>query len=296
MTGPVCLVTGATSGIGLATARRLAARGATVVITARTPEKGSAVAATIVAGGGQVDWLAGDFADQRQVRALASEFERRHSRLDVLINNAGAMVPRHTVTSDGVELTLAINHIAPFMLTNLLLGVLTRSAPARIITIVSAAHERGRLDFDDLRGRRGYLPFRAYARSKLANVLFTYELARRLDGTGVTANAVDPGLVRTALGRGNGPLRDLAWHLTHLRYRDVSSTPEEAGERLADLAMSPALAATTGAYFAGGAAVPSSAASRDRSTAARLWRVSEELTGVGAAPAMRGSAEQSGRR
>jgi retinol dehydrogenase-12 len=278
----VCLITGATSGLGFATAHRLAAGGANVVIVGRTAAKAEASAQAIanLAGGAQIDWLAADFAVQRQVRDLAAEFRRRYSRLDVLVNNAGAIIPRRQVTPEGVELTLAVNHLAPFLLTNLLRPVLTESAPSRVVNVSSVAHERARLDTDDLAPERRYIPFRAYARSKLANLLFTFELARRLEGTGVTVNAVDPGLVRTGLGTNNGLLRDAAWRLTHLRYRKVSLTPAQGADTICFLATSPSVASVTAGYFRERRPVPSTAQSTDPVAAERLWSTSERLTGL----------------
>jgi NAD(P)-dependent dehydrogenase (short-subunit alcohol dehydrogenase family) len=292
LSGKVCLITGATSGIGLAAAQQLAAQGATVVVVGRNPDSCRRAVESVRAaevsgeaiGGGTVEWLAADLANAEQVRALAAAFVRDHDRLDVLINNAGAIVPRRTVSPDGVELTLAINHLSPFLLTNLLLDRLVAARPARVVNVSSAAHERGRLDFDDLAMKRGYLPFRAYARSKLANLLFTYELARRLDGTGVTVNAVNPGLVRTGMGRGNGPLRDLAWHLTHLRHRAISLTPAEGADTIVFLAGSPAVETVTGRYFFQRQAVASSPASHDVEAAQRLWSLGEEWTQLTARP------------
>jgi retinol dehydrogenase-12 len=225
-----------------------------------------------------VDWLAADLAVQADVRALAAEFERRHARLDVLVNNAGTIVRKRVVTPEGVELTLAINHLAPFLLTNLLLDMLKASAPARIVTVASSAHERAQAGFGDLELRRGYRPYRAYARSKMANLLFTYELARRLEGSGVTANAVDPGLVRTGLGRSNGVLLDLGWGLTHMRYKSVSLTPDQGADTIVFLASSPDVAADSGEYFFQCKPVESSAASRDVRAARDLWSLSEQLT------------------
>jgi NAD(P)-dependent dehydrogenase (short-subunit alcohol dehydrogenase family) len=278
--GKVCIVTGATSGLGLATARELVARGATVVIVGRNAAKCADVATHLAADavpGGAVDWLVADFADQRAVRGLAAEIERRHPRLDVLVNNAGATFRERRVTHEGVEMTLAVNHLAPFLLTTLLLDRLRASAPARIVNVASVAHERGRLDFDDLAMERGYRPFAAYSRSKLANLLFTYELARRLEGTGVTANAMHPGLVRTALGDHNGMLRRAGWRLLHLVYRQGSLTPEEGADTIVFLAASPDVEGVTGRYFVDREAVSSSAASRDAVAAERLWALSERL-------------------
>jgi retinol dehydrogenase 12 len=276
----VCLITGGTSGLGFATAHRLAARGAKVVIVGRRAAKADAAARAIadLAGGAAVDWLAADFAVQQQVRNLAAEFEQRYSRLDVLVNNAGAIIPRRQVTPEGVDLTLAVNHLAPFLLTNLLRPVLLRSAPSRVINVSSVAHERAQLDPDHLAPERMYIPFRAYARSKLANLLFTFELARRLEGTGVTVNAVDPGLVRTGLGRGNGLLRDAAWRLTRLRYRKLYLSPEQAADTICFLATSPSVASATGKYFFERRPVPSSDRSIDSAAAERLWSTSERLT------------------
>jgi NAD(P)-dependent dehydrogenase (short-subunit alcohol dehydrogenase family) len=285
MKGKVCLITGATSGIGFATARRLVAEGATVVIAGRTPARCEAAVGRLRAltKNRDVAWVAADLASPEQVRRMAAEFRRRYDRLDVLINNAGLIAPRRTVTAEGVELTLAVNHLAPFLLTTLLSDLVIASAPARVVNVSSVAHERARLDLSDLQMARGYLPFRAYARSKLANLLFTYELARRLDGTGVTANAVDPGLVRTGLGRGNGPLRDLAWGVTHLRHREISLTPEQGADTIFFLASSPAVEGVTGKYFSQRTPVDSSEASRDITAGRSLWTLSERWAGSNAA-------------
>lgn len=287
MTGKVCLITGATSGIGLAAARQIAAQGGTVVLAGRNAANCRAAATSIGAysraGAAAIGWLAAELAVQDEVRALAAEFRQRYDRLDVLVNNAGTIVRNRTLTPEGVELTLAVNHLAPFLLTNLLRDLLAGSAPARVVTVTSVAHERGRIDFGDVRMDRGYLPFRAYARSKLANLLFTYELARRLKRSGVTANAVNPGLVRTGLGRGNGPLRDLAWQLTHMRYRSVSLTADQGADSVSFLAGSPALEAVSGEYFVERRAVDSSPTSRDVAVAERLWSLSEQWTGLAAA-------------
>lgn len=274
----VCIVTGATSGLGLATARQLAARGAGVIVVGRDAAKCAAVAASI--SGGAVDWLVADFADQGAVRRLAADVEARHPRIDVLVNNAGATYPKRRLTPQGIELTLAVNHLASFLLTTLLLDRLRESAPARIVNVTSVAHENARFDFDDPTMEQGYRPFAAYSRSKLANLWFTYELARRLDGSGVTANAVHPGLVRTAIGNHSGPLRRAGWQLLHVAYRKVSLTPEQGAAVITHLAIDPELEGVTGRYFAEGHATESSAASRDPAAAARLWALSEELTFV----------------
>ena len=202
MAGKSVLVTGGTSGIGKATAAGLAALGARVGITGRDPARTEAAAASIRATSGSpaVDGFAADMSAQAGVRRLAAQVLDTYQRLDVLVNNAGGFWAHRHVTADGLEHTFALNHLAPFLLTSLLLDRLAASAPARIITVSSGAHARGRIDFDDLQGERDYSGQRAYSQSKLANVMFTYELSRRLDGTGVTATVLHPGVVRTSFG------------------------------------------------------------------------------------------------
>jgi NAD(P)-dependent dehydrogenase (short-subunit alcohol dehydrogenase family) len=276
------MVTGATSGLGLATARQLARLGATVIVVGRDAARCAAASASISNGAihGAVDWLVADFADLEAVRALAEEVQARHARIDVLVNNAGATHPRRYLTPDGVELTLAVNHLAPFVLTTSLLDRLRESAPARIVNVASVAHESAHFDFDDPAMQRGYRPFAAYSRSKLANLWFTYELARRLEGSGVTVNAVHPGLVRTALGNHSGPLRRAGWRLLHVAYRRVSLSADEGAAAITHLATAPELEGVTGRYFVDGRPAESSPASRDPAAAARLWALSEELTSV----------------
>src|SRR6476620_12331961 len=201
MTGRTVLVTGATGGIGLATASRLAGLGARVGIVGRDEARAGAAAGRLRDGGAEVDVFLADLSSQRDVRALADQVLAAYARLDVLVNNVGGYWSTRHETVDGLERTFAVNHLAPFLLTNLLLDRLRASAPARVVTVSSGAQAMGRIDLDDLQGARGYNGQRAYNQSKLANVMFTYELARRLGGSGVTANALHPGGVRAAVGR-----------------------------------------------------------------------------------------------
>jgi retinol dehydrogenase-12 len=301
MVGKTCLVTGATAGIGEVTARELARRGARLVIVGRSQERCAATAGAIqqATGNPSVEFLVADLSSQAEIRRLAREFLERHRRLDVLINNAGALFAHRQESVDGIEMTLALNHLGYFLLTNLLLDTLKASAPARIVNVSSHAHTDVKgLDFDDLqtlaRARKfwGYgqsefasllftlfAPMRhpaflQYARSKLANLLFTYELARRLEGTGVTVNALHPGFVASRFMAGNGAL---GWFLR--RWAGLFGiSAEEGAQTSVYLATSPEVEGVTGKYFAKHKAVASSPASRDEAAARRLWQLSEELT------------------
>jgi NAD(P)-dependent dehydrogenase (short-subunit alcohol dehydrogenase family) len=278
MQGKVCLVTGATSGIGLVAARELARQGARVVLVGRSEERCASAVEKIQTqtGNRDVTALLADLSSQQQVRQLAQSFQTRYSRLDVLINNAGGIWLRRELTTDGLEMTFAVNHLAYFLFTALLLDRLKASGPARIINVSSAAHRRAKLDFNDLMGERGYRGWRAYCRSKLANLLFTYELARRLEGTGVTANALHPGWVATGFG-GNNRWRG---RLLQLAARYFAIGPEEGARTIIYLAASPEVAGVSGKYFVEERAVPSSPASYDEAAAKRLWEVSEQLVQI----------------
>jgi retinol dehydrogenase 12 len=282
LSGKVCLVTGATSGIGAVTARELARRGASVVIVGRSPSKCEATVRGIreQTGSAAVESLVADLSAQAEVRRLAREFRQRQPRLDVLINNAGAVFLQRRESVDGIEMTFALNHLAYFLLTNLLLDLLTASTPARVINVSSAAYEGMTLDFDDLQEGRRYRGFRAYSRSKLANLLFTFELARRLEGTGVTVNALHPGFVATNFFAGNGPVGWLMRRSAGL----FAIGPEEGARTTLYLASAPEVEGITGRYFVKGRPVASSPASRDPAAALRLWQVSEEMTGLAATP------------
>ncbi|MCX6053443.1 MAG: SDR family oxidoreductase [Chloroflexi bacterium] len=277
MVGKICLVTGATSGIGKVTAIALAAQGANVIITGRNLQKTREAAHQIKleTGSESVDYLLADFSDLGQVRKLATEFKERYSRLDVLLNNAGAFFNGHHRTSYGVEETFLVNHLAPFLLTNLLIETLKNSAPARVILVSSDAHKLATLDFDDLEFNHGFFGIKAYGRSKLANLLFTFELARRLEGTGVSVNAVHPGHVATDIWKTNfsifGPLLK---YITSL----IALTPQQGADTLIYLASSPEVAKITGQYFIKRESVPSSPLSLDEETADKLWTVSEKIT------------------
>lgn len=283
MDGRICLVTGATSGIGRVAALALARLGATVVITARDRERGEATAAALRAESGNpaVDLLLVDFASQRAIRAAAAEFRRKYDRLHVLLNNHGGIFGSRVVTKDGLELTFAVNHLGYFLLTNLLLDCLKVGAPARIINVSSAAHTRGSLNFDDLQLEKGYNEAVAYANSKLANILFTDELARRLAGTGVTANAVHPGGVRTRWGDTGSGLFRFAIRLA----RPFLISAEAGAETLVYLAADPVVSGQTGQYWYKKAIRRKAPRAQDAAAAARLWQVSAVLTGLPAEPA-----------
>jgi retinol dehydrogenase 12 len=276
MHGKVCMVTGATSGVGLVTAQALAHQGATLIVVGRNPERGAATVSRIQheTGNSAVELISADLSAQAQVRRLASEVQRRFTRLDVLINNAGALFLRRQLSPDGLEMTFALNHLAYFLLTNLLLDHLKASPAARIVNVSSEAHRGARLDFADLQGQHRYRGWRAYARSKLANILFTYALARRLEGTSVVANALHPGFVATNFGRNNRGITAILWRMLQL----AAISPEEGAQTIIHLASSAAVKDITGAYFVKKKAVRSSEVSYDRAAADRLWQVSAELT------------------
>lgn len=277
MQGKTCLITGANAGIGKAAAIGLAQRGARIVLLCRSEPRGRAAMAEIErrSGNGSLDLLVADLASQRQIRAAAEEYLRRFDRLDVLVNNAAVLAWRERrLNEDGLEMTFAVNHLAPFLLTGLLLDRLKDCAPARIVTVASGAHRKAELDFDDLQNERGYSPFDAYSRSKLANVYFTYELARRLEGTGVTANCLHPGVVSTALFREMRPWQRVAIWLG----RPFLLKPQTGADTAVYLASAPEIEGVTGRYFEKRKQVPSSPVSYDTDVARRLWEVSDALT------------------
>ena len=275
MTGRTVLVTGATGGIGKATALGLAAMGAHVAITGRDMGRTDAAAAEIRAASGErVDTFVADLSAQSQVRGLVAEILQRLPRIDVLVNNVGGYWNTRHVTADGLERTFALNQLAPFMHTNLLLDRLMRSASARVVTVSSNAQSLGRIDFDDLQGERSYSGARAYNQSKLANVLFTYELARRLQGTSVTANALHPGVVRTAFGA-EDPATVQRFLIPFVR--PFMKSPTQGAATSIHLASAPDLEHVTGRYFADSKEKRSAEGSYDEAAAARLWQVSADL-------------------
>lgn len=280
MNGQTCLVTGATSGIGLETARALARLGAKVIGVGRDPEKAGSVAARIreETGSRHVDYLLADLSSLQQTRSLGEAVRERAPRLDVLINNAGGFFARRQLSPDGIELTLALNLLSPFLLTNLLLEPLRASAAGRVINVSSNAHLRGRMDFEDLESRRRYpmMGMGAYGNAKLGLVMFTYELARRLVGTTVTANVLHPGFVATGFARNNGWLFRVFMPL----LRPFGQTPMQGAQTVIYLATSPQVDGVTGKYFFDCMPVPSSAESCDQETAERLWRICMQMTGL----------------
>ena len=278
MRDKVCLVTGATSGIGLTTALGLAQQGATVILVARTRERGAAALARIrdEAGSRSAHFLAADLSAQAEVRQLAHEFQARYPRLDILINNVGGFFHRRQESADGIEMTWALNVLGPFLLTKLLVPRLKASAPARVLNVSSVMQRVAHMHFDDLEGKQRYNRVRAYSQSKLALVLLAYEFARRLDGTGVTVNALNPGFVATGIISGNA---GRLWRLFQAAANLVAISPQEGAQTSLYLASSPDVAGTTGQYFEGSKAVPSSPDSYDLATGQRLWRVCLEMTG-----------------
>jgi NAD(P)-dependent dehydrogenase (short-subunit alcohol dehydrogenase family) len=276
----VCIVTGANRGIGYATARGLAQLGATVVIVGRDSEGCIRARDEIRSrtGNASVSYLTMDLGSLTSVRQGAAELARRFPAIHVLVNNAGVVLPRRTVSPDGFEMTLAVNHLGAFLLTHLMLPLLRAGAPARIVSVTSMFERLGRIAFDDLQGARRYGALRAYYQSKLANVLFTRALAQRLAGTGVTATCVDPGLVATDL------LRASAWwnpRWLQMVWRRFLFSPETAAARVVQAVVSPELARVTGVCFGGrGRLVRTSKRSRDDAVADRLWEVSAGMVGL----------------
>lgn len=273
------LITGATGGIGLAAARELARRGAQVSIVARNPDRAREAAREITStasGGRDVDVLMADLSSQASVRHLAAEVLERYPRLDVLVNNAGAVYTRRQLTEDGIELTWALNHLAPFLLTTLLTTRLQESAPARIVTTSSGAHQGARIPFDDIGGERSFGPggFGRYGATKLANILFTQELARRLGDSGVTATCFHPGFVGSGFARNNGPLLNAGM----LLVRPFARSPEKGAETLVWLAESPDVDGQSGGYYMDKQRVLPSRAGQDIAVARRLWELSEQQT------------------
>jgi NAD(P)-dependent dehydrogenase (short-subunit alcohol dehydrogenase family) len=259
MKSSVVVITGSTDGIGRQAALELAATGATIVVHGRDRARGQKAVSEIrsATGNEHIDLLIADLSSLRQVRGLADEILVRYHRIDVLINNAGVYMKTRVLTEDGAELTFAVNHLAPFLLTNLLLERLKKSSPARIITVSSVAHMRGTLDFDNLQGEKTFGAYEAYSRSKLANVLFTYELARRLEGTGVTANC----LLRAGFSFSGAPV-------------------ENGASTIVYLATSPEVEKVSGGYFENRRAVSSSRLTHNEDCQKRLWEVSEGLSGL----------------
>jgi NAD(P)-dependent dehydrogenase (short-subunit alcohol dehydrogenase family) len=290
MRDKVVLITGATSGIGSAAAAALAAMGATLVMVARDRTRGDCVLAQIrrTTGNDRLTLLIGDLAEQSQVRRVAAEFKERHDRLDVLINNAGAVFGSRSLSPDGYELTFALNHLAYFLLTAELTDVLTAGTAARVVNTASVVARRGQIDFSDLQLEHGYRPFRAYSNAKLANMLFTFELARRLAGSGVTANCMHPGFVRSRFGVDLGSGMRAAVRVGQLFARSATT----GAETLVYLAGAPEVAGVTGAYYFDLRRRTPPHAATDEALARRLWEVSERLT----TPAAGARAPQSGAR
>jgi len=278
MRGKTVVITGATSGIGLEAAASLAAQGARAVLVGRNPAKTAQAVETVRkrSGSGTVESALCDFSSQASVRKLAAELRGRCERIHVLINNAGGVYPRRTLTADNIESTFAVNHLGYFLLTNLLLDVLRASAPARIVNVASVAHYRGTMDFDDLGFERGYQIMKAYSRSKLGNVLFTLELAKRLAGTGVTVNALHPGAVATNM-----------WSSVPALARPILAvaklfmlSPRAGGQHVVYLASSPEVEGTTGSYFENDRVKTPSRLAMDDAVAARLWSESARMVSL----------------
>jgi NAD(P)-dependent dehydrogenase (short-subunit alcohol dehydrogenase family) len=281
MKGKICLITGGTNGIGKSTAQALAHMGATVVIVGRNAQKTNQVVQEIrlATGNANMDSLLADLSSQQDIRRLASDFKSKYSHLHVLLNNAGGTFMKRQLSVDGIEMTFALNHLAYFLLTNLLLDMIKASAPARIVSVSSDAHSGGKIDFDNLQGERSYSSFGPYGSSKLANILFTNELARRLEGTGVTANALHPGLTSTGFGRNNpGVVMKIMGILIPL----IGRSPEKGARTSIYLASSPEVQGVTGKYFVDCKVTQPAPQAVDQAVARKLWDISAEMVHLAA--------------
>ena len=278
MGGKTALITGGTSGIGKATAVALAAMGADVVVVGRNRERGEVALEEIKSQSHSesVELMLADLSVQDEVRGLAGAFLERYDRLDVLANNAGLVQSKRTETADRIETTLAVNHLAPFLLTNLLLDRLKQSAPSRVITVSSEAQRWGDMDFDDLQSTQKYRGFPVYGMTKLANIMFTYELAERLKGTFVTANCLHPGAVGTNFGKNNGGPMTLFFRAA----KPFMRSPEQGADTLIWLASSPDVEGVSGTYFSDRKEIEAKKIAHDPPTRRRLWEISEDLTGL----------------
>jgi NAD(P)-dependent dehydrogenase (short-subunit alcohol dehydrogenase family) len=277
MTGKVCMVTGATAGIGQAAALLLAKRGARIVGIGRNPAKNEYSTKMIKeeSGNPAIEFLLADLSSQKEIRTLAQQFLSKYNRLDVLVNNAGATFGDRQESVDGIEMTFALNHLGYFLLTNLLRDILEASAPARVINVSSSLHKLGKINFDDIAFKNGYGRSKAYQRSKLANIAFTYELARRLSNLKTTVNAMNPGLVATNVGQSAG---GISAKMKGLVDKIAGLTPEEGARTIIYLATSPDVSGVSGRYFVKETSIPSSRISYDLAFCRRLWTVSESLT------------------
>jgi len=273
--GQVCIVTGPTSGIGVEIARGLASRGAAVVLACRNVEKGAALRDALARETGDANLIVRplDLASLASIRAFARDFQEERGRLNILVNNAGIFLRHRELSPDGLEMQLMVNALAPFYLTNLLQRSLAAGAPSRVVNVASAAHRGGRIDFGDLQKARAYRGFRAYTDSKFALVLLTYEQARRWQGTGISVNALHPGVIRTNLGRGEYPPGTGFFKLFFKGPRKGAETPLY-------VATSPELNGSTGRYYSGRKAVRSDPGTYDAATASRLWEESAKLVGL----------------
>jgi len=272
------LITGASDGIGKETARAIAGLGANTIMVGRNSEKTGTAKKEIEidTGNRQIEMLIGDLSSMAEVRRLAHEFLSRHSRLDVLVNNAGAVFMERQVSADGYEMTLALNHLGPFLLTHLLIGALKASPSARIINITSEAHRGTHLDFDNLQNEHGYNSWKAYGRSKLANVYFTYALAAYLDGLNITTNCLHPGFVASNFGRSNGGIYQPVFWLA----QRIAISPKVSAGAVVNLAASPEMNGVTAKYFNRTREAHSSEISYDMNISKTLWDASQDLTGL----------------
>jgi NAD(P)-dependent dehydrogenase (short-subunit alcohol dehydrogenase family) len=273
MKGKICVITGANSGIGKATAVGLAKMGATIVMICRNAERGEAARKEIIekTGNESVDLLIADLSSQKAIRNVVEEYKKKYQNLHVLINNAGLVLRKRAVSEDNIEMNFAVNHLAPFLLTNLLLDVLKKSAPSRIINVTSGLHKNATLDFDDLKSEKSYGSYKTYGKSKLALVLFTYELSRRLEGTKVTANVLHPGVIKSNLGR---DMSVFSRGFTKIFFKK----PEKGAETPIYLASSPEVEGVTGKYFVNKQEAKSAEESYNEEIAKKLWEISEQLT------------------